>query len=183
MIFPISETVNNDDVVDFPEEIEYTLEANAHDPRWNNSLFKELKFMQTKEKGTKMEILYQTLMEGDGHLVEKAPITHYDRIVNGVKVEIKGSTITKGSNNKFTFCQIRPDQEYDFLVFMTFWFDNTVMMHTIPKEDVLKFIKDKTFTKQHGGKSGKSGTFMYNKSIDRFAKYLTYHTKFEGKLP
>jgi hypothetical protein len=162
------------DTIQLSEDL---LGINAIDPRWSNSPFKHLKSLAPRGKGSRMEKIAEEILQRRGHTVDKATSTDNDRVVDGAKVEIKGSTITKGSDDCFSFLQIRPAQEYEFLVLETFWFDGTIKFHRIPKDDVLKYVAGRVFVPQHGGKVGNSGTFCYNGNLDPFDQWFWFEVK------
>ena len=131
------------------------------DPRWADGPFQGLKLMPAKAKGTRFEQLAQAIFENKGLLVQKSISSDHDRIVDGKKAEIKGSTITKGRDDWFSFLQIRPAQDYECLILETFWFDGTVKFHKIPKTNVLQLVEQNIFKPQHGGSDGDSGTSYF----------------------
>ena len=94
-----------------------------------------------------------------GYTVQKAENSDHDRIINGVKVEIKGSTLAKNKKN-FSFLQIRPDQDYHLMMFAMFYPNELVLME-MEKEQVIKNVELGIFKKQHGGKKADSGQFCY----------------------
>jgi hypothetical protein len=153
------------------------LGVNAIDPRWMTGPFSHLKSLAPRSKGSRMEKIAEEIFRQRGHTVTKATSTDNDRVVDGSKVEIKGSTITKNSDDCFSFLQIRPAQEYDFLVLETFWFDGTVKFHRIPKDAVLQYVADRVFVPQHGGNKGNSGTFCYNGNLAPFAQWFWFEIK------
>ena len=91
--------------------------------------------------------------------------TEYDRVIDGLDTEIKGSMITKGSDDKFSFLQIRPKQSYDQVLFLAIGFDR-IELYTMTKAEVLDAIEAGIFKPQHGGKKGNSGTYCYNGTME-----------------
>lgn len=153
------------------------LGSNSIDPRWTLGPFLHLKTLAPKGKGKRFEQIAEEVLKSRGHTVAKATNTQHDRIVDGLKFEIKGSTITKGSDDMFSFLQIRPAQDYDVLLFESFWFDGTVKYHRIPKEDLLKLVSSGVFSAQHGGKKGNSGTFSWNGDLAPFEPWYWFEVK------
>lgn len=153
------------------------LGVGAIDSRWLSGPFQHLKALAPRTKGSKMEKIAEAILQQCGHLVSKATSTDNDRVVNGHKVEIKGSTITNGSDDCFSFLQIRPAQDYDFLILETFWFDGTVKFHRIPKAEVHQLVANRTFIPQHGGNKGNSGTFSYNGNLAPFAPWFWFEVQ------
>jgi len=155
------------------------LDESLIDQRWSLGPFYNLKMLSAKTKGKRFEQIAQFIFEQKGLIVEKAKNTDHDLIVSGKKLEVKGSTITKDTDDCFTFLQIRPDQEYDFLVLETFWFDGAIKFFKISKEKVLDMIDAKLFKKQHGGNKAKSRTFCFNGNMNQFEDYFWFQVKIE----
>lgn len=144
------------------------------DPRWANGPFMGIKLMPAKAKGKRFEQIAETVFKSRGHTVGKPTNSDHDRIVDGSKYEIKGSTITKDTDDVFSFLQIRPAQDYDYLVLETFWFDGTLKFYRIPKQDIQGLIDSRVFKKQHGGNKAESGTFCYNGPVTPFQQYFWF---------
>lgn len=153
------------------------LGANDIDPRWATSPFFNLKTLAPKGKGKRFEQIAEAIFRNRQHQIAKPTNTDHDRIVDGAKFEIKGSTITKGTDDHFSFLQVRPAQDYEYLVLQSFWFDGTVKFHKIPKEDVKTLVAQRVFVPQHGGNKGNSGTFCYNGNLTPFDKYFWFEVK------
>lgn len=153
------------------------LGANDIDPRWATSPFFNLKTLAPKGKGKRFEQIAEAIFRDHGLDIKKPTNTDHDRIVDGAKFEVKGSTITKGSNDCFSFLQIRPAQDYDYLVLETFWFDGTIKFHRIPKADIAGLIANRTFVPQHGGNKGNSGTFCYNGDLTPFEPWFWFEVQ------
>lgn len=150
------------------------------DDRWFKGPFAQLKLLPAKAKGKRFEQIATQIFEQKQMKVQKSVNTDHDRIVDGVKIEIKGSTVTKDSDDRFSFLQIRPAQDYDFLVLETFWFDGTIKFYRISKQEIIELIEKRVFVPQHGGNNGKSGTFCYNGSLDCFEDYFWFEVKVNG---
>ena len=131
----------------------------AEDQRYINSPFRHLKNLHAKQKGKRYEAITEQVLKKMGKSVGKPQNTDHDRIVDGKKVEIKGSSLNKNSDN-FSFLQIRPNQDYEVMYFSMFYPNEFVIM-SMDKETILKNIKNGVFKKQHGGNKADSGTFLY----------------------
>jgi hypothetical protein len=118
--------------------------------------------MQARTKGARFEHITRDVLRKQGHTVGKRLNAGHDAVVNGSKDEIKGSTLNLDTKNedKFSFMQIRPDQDYDRILFVMFYPNDLVIMH-MDKALVLQLITSGVFNKQHGGNSANSRTFMY----------------------
>jgi hypothetical protein len=155
------------DIVSLPTVL---LEEEAIDFRWDNSPFKNLKKMGAKQKGKRFEMIVKHLLNGNDR-----SNTDNDMVLSSDMIgshEIKGSTVTKGYDDHFSFLQIRPLQSYDFLTLACFYFDGRIDIYTIPKGDVVQMINDNVFKKQHEGGKGKGSTYCYNGNMNLFKKYL-----------
>jgi hypothetical protein len=135
------------------------LAQEPEDPRYINSPFRFLKQLHAKQAGKRYEAITECVLKALGYTVSKATSTDHDRTINNSMVEMKGSCLNKGTNH-FSFLQIRPNQEYDEIMFSMFYPDELVIM-TLSKEQVLQAIEQGVFKSQHGGKKGNSGTYSY----------------------
>lgn len=155
--------MNKIDLIDksllVPEEEDY---------RYSNSPFSHLKRLSAKQKGKRYELITDQVLKALGYDVRKPQSTDYDRIVDGFRCEIKGSTLSKNSIN-FSFLQIRPKQDYDKIIFSMFYPSEFVMME-MSKDVVLINIDAKIFKKQHGGNKGSSDTYLYYGNKDTLLK-------------
>ena len=138
------------------------------DTRYDISPFKHIKAMGAKQKGKYYELISKDVLEKLGFSIKKPENTDHDSIVNGVKTEIKGSTLNKNKDG-FSFMQIRPNQDYDQMLFSMFYPDDFVMM-VMPKRKVVENIKNGTFKPQHGGKKGDGLTFIYYGNVETLSK-------------
>ena len=144
---------------------ENLITADIMDPRWEDSPFFKLKCMKAKQAGSRYEKIVENIYINAGREVAAPTSTEYDRIIDGLDTEIKGSMITKGSDNKFSFLQIRPKQSYDQVLFLAIGFE-TITLYTMTKAEVLEAIEAGIFKPQHGGKKGNSGTYCYNGTME-----------------
>lgn len=143
------------------------LKADTPDPRYVGSIFSEIKPLPARQKGSRMEQIVACVYGRLGYQVQNAGSSDYDRVINGARCEIKGATLVK-NQHLFSFLQIRPNQEYDLLIFAMFYPDDLVIME-MTKQRALELIADKTFSKQHGGNSAESGTYCYYGTPDTLA--------------
>jgi len=135
------------------------LQPEDRDTRYDDSPFKHIKAMGAKQKGKYYELITENVLSQIGYTVEKPVNTDHDRIINGVKTEIKGGTLNKGTD-VFSFLQIRPDQDYQELMF-TMCYPHKLVIMKMDKNAVNNCVKRGVFKKQHGGNKGNSGTFCY----------------------
>jgi len=128
-----------------------------------NSAFKVLKNMSSKKKGKYFERMYEEYMTSKGCKVEKPRNSDHDRVCNDRKKEIKGSFLW-GEGSHFRWQQIRPDQDYDDVVFIAVYAEE-VKFYEADKETVRKAVEIQDADgnwkfNQHGGKRVKSGTYF-----------------------
>ena len=135
------------------------LETIKKDVRYENSKFKNLRYLPPRTKGSIFEKIGKDLFHKLGYSLKRPVSTDHDIIVNGQKVEIKGSTLVM-NKNVFSFLQIRPDQDYEKIVFILAY-PKELKMVEMDKKNILNNIENGIFRKQHGGKKSNSGTFCY----------------------
>ena len=125
---------------------------------WDGSPFEWLKGgLASKRKGVAFEELVSEWCIAKGLHVAKSPNSDADRIIAGLRAEIKGSTLWKGG--AYTFQQIR-DQNYNFVVCMGISpFDAHCWV--IPKDDIMALRDEGLISPQHGGSRG-SDTLWIN---------------------
>ena len=159
------------------------LDSVPEDFRYLKSPFRKLKLIPSvKAKGTRYEKISQIIYEVNGRHVQRAPakIKDYDRVVDGLKVEIKGATLVKGKND-FIFNQIRPRQNYDVIHF-TCIYPLRIVILELTKQELINKIESNELLGQHGGKSVDSGTYSWTKSekqlLDLGAR-IVYNEEFE----
>lgn len=140
------------------------------DDRWASGPFKHLLKMPPKSKGSRTEKIIRAYCCG-----EKPKNTDSDMKKDNKNVEIKCSFVNKDKkypDNRFSFLQIRPTQEYDYILLCSFYFDGTINIYKLDKTEVEAFVEDGVFKKQHGGKRGDGYTLSYNGSMERFETFL-----------
>lgn len=141
-----------------------------NDP-YADSPFRELKALSSKRKGAWFERIVESILRSKGYIVEKPSHTDHDRIVNGLKMEIKGSFMW-GSSEGFRWQQIRSNQDYDFICFLAVY-PYSLDLKGAPKSVVLKEVATPTgeglyIHNQHGGKTKNSGTYFIQGPIKDF---------------
>jgi len=131
---------------------------------YNGSPFQIYKDMSSKRKGKFFEMIVAEYCENLGCVVERATNSEHDRIISTKKAEIKGSTLWEGHDELFRWQQIRPNQDYDIMIFLAMYPDR-VDLFASKKKDVVDYVtkqdEDGNFIhNQHGGKSVDSGTYF-----------------------
>ena len=140
---------------------------------YTHSPFKVLKNMSSKKKGKFFERMYEEYMSGQGFKVEKPENSDHDRKVNTRKKVFKGYFLW-GDGTHFRWQQIRPDQDYDDVVFIAVYPDR-VEFYEAEKSTVREAVevqdeKGNWIYNQHGGKRVKSGTYF----LDGFPSDFTW---------
>ena len=82
---------------------------------YENSPFSELRKLPPKTKGTRFEEIVCDVLDNMGYDVSPNVNKGHDLIVDGKKVEVKGSTLSSSFNNEFQFkfMQIRMNSDWD----------------------------------------------------------------------
>lgn len=120
---------------------------------WAGSPFEWLKRRPSRQIGAIGEALVEDWLSQHGYTVTHSPDPDADRVVNGVRIEIKLSTLW--STGTYKFQQLR-DQNYDFAVWIGVSpFD--VHAWVVPKEEIIRLWKvEHVIHSQHN--SGHGGT-------------------------
>lgn len=157
-------------------------EALCVDP-YINSPFKPLKSLASRTKGAAFERIIADALTNQGHDVKPPQTTQYDRLVDGKRIEIKGSFLW-GNRGYFRWQQIRANQEYDYILFLSFYPDR-LEVHYATKETAVKHLSSADENgnyphNQHGGMSQDSGTYYMQGVAEDFSWLtpLTAETKF-----
>lgn len=152
----------------FAEEIvnyqchEDALNEKNNDP-YLNSPFRVYKEMSSKKKGKYFELIVEQYLKKQGYNVTKSQNSDHDRVVNGKKLEIKGSMLW-GEGTHFRWQQIRTSQDYDVMCFVAIYPDRIELYGAT--KDVVKCnleVQDDRgnwIYNQHGGKRTNSGAFV-----------------------
>ena len=133
---------------------------------YQGSPMKMYQDLSSKAKGAAFEYLITEILNTNGFTVEKPKkSTDYDRLINGKKVEIKGSLgwVTNGEISHYRFQQLRSSQDYEIVLFL-FITPEGIELKGATKETVMKklaYQDEEGFWphNQHGGKRVNSGTF------------------------
>ena len=155
------------------------------DTRYDHSPFLPLKKLSSRKKGAEAEHILSEHMTKAGHTVKKARCSDYDRVVNGLRVEVKSSFLWAGADS-FRWQQIRADQAYDYIVFMAFYPDR-VEFWAATSADVKKFLQTQDANgfwqhNQHGGKTVDSGTYFIDGLPEQFP-WMVPLSEFMKNLP
>lgn len=111
---------------------------------WLNSRNEWIFRQSPKTKGADMEEFVKLLLIDAGwnlrirNKKESDYDYHIDNLTNGSKVELKGSCLSLKTNT-YTFFQIRQEQKYNYLSFLTVD-PNDIQVYIISKDDFTKYI-------------------------------------------
>tara|TARA_B100001029_G_scaffold178793_1_gene186342 strand:+ start:852 stop:1403 length:552 start_codon:yes stop_codon:yes gene_type:complete len=137
-----------------------------------DSSFKPIKDLSSKRKGRFFEVLTEEYCENLGFIIDKPKNSDHDSIINGKKVEIKGSFrwVVDGELKHYRWQQIRPSQDYEVMIFLAID-PNNIRFYGANKKEVADFVtvrdSDGNYPyNQHGGMTVNSGTYR----IDGYPK-------------
>ena len=148
------------------------IENNIQDP-WVDTVFKGYVHMDPKQKGEFGEQVVSRYLGNLGFTVEDRNEYGHDRIINGLRTEIKFSLAQKNSTggihpNRFVLNHISCKKEWDRLFFMGINGENKIQILWFTKKDFRKYVNEVeqhercVFRKQQGGKMGENDDFMCN---------------------
>ena len=117
---------------------------------WTGSPFEWILGCPSRQKGAIFEALVAGWCDAKGLNVSRTGDSDADRIIEGMRVEIKGSTLWKAGRYKFQ--QLR-DQNYDCAICLGISpFD--AHCWTIPKDEIMRRWRSGEISSQHGGSTG-----------------------------
>lgn len=121
------------------------------DGEWTGSPFAWIKSRPSRQVGAIGEKLVAGFLAAKGFDVVRSPDAEADRLINGVRAEIKFSTLWRGGSYKFQ--QFR-NQDYEFVICLGVSpFD--AHCWAIPKHEVLRqWGAGKGLSSQHAGRQG-----------------------------
>ncbi|MDE0327076.1 MAG: hypothetical protein OXN27_24385 [Candidatus Poribacteria bacterium] len=117
---------------------------------WTESPFAWIKDLPSRTKGKVGEQLIEGWCTEQNFDVRSSPDSEADRIISGLRVEIKSSTLWK--NGKYKFQQLR-DQAYDVVICLGLS-PYDVHCWILPKEVVMEQWRSGGIKSQHTGSGG-----------------------------
>jgi hypothetical protein len=140
------------------EELNGYIKERLYDP-WVGTVLEGYRYMDNKQKGGLGELFVEKLMERLGHVVEKPVNTAHDRIINGIKTEIKFSVAHTDHKKKeikedcFTLNHVSEEKDWERLVFAGMNPDLTMWCVYFTKEQFKEMLATgEYFSAQQGGK-------------------------------
>lgn len=124
---------------------------------WKDTPLEDYYCVQPKIKGVQGEKIAETILKELGYDIKPATSSGNDRLVNGVKTEIKFSAASERNYDwKFTFNHIGFKKDWEDIIFVGVNGDLNIHItkynkNSFPKEFV---------SRQQGGKSGDNDDFM-----------------------
>lgn len=152
---------------------------------YENTPFEQLQKLSSRTKGAYFEKIVEEFLQKQGYIVNLPSRTSdYDRIVNGKRVEIKGSFLWGDGTNGFRWQQIRPHQQYDYIFFLAVY-PSCMKLFFSAKCDVIDFVLQKDANghyihNQHGGKTVNSGTFFLQGFPEDFHFFRQFGNSFSS---
>lgn len=117
---------------------------------WRGSPFEWILGCPSRQKGAIFESLVAGWCAAKGLNVTRTGDSDADRVIEGLRIEIKGSTLWKAGRYKFQ--QLR-DQNYDAAICLGISpFD--AHCWTIPKNEIMRRWDEGDISSQHGGSAG-----------------------------
>ena len=124
---------------------------------WHGSPFEWIKGCASRRKGAIVESLVAGWCAAKNLNVTRTGDTEADRIIEGLRIEIKGSTLWK--SGIYGFQQLR-DQDYDAVVCLGLSpFD--AHCWTIPKSEIMARWENGDIRSQHGGEEGSDTAWIH----------------------
>lgn len=176
-LYPTPMNVSAQSITSTPTFMGIVADAVFDDP-YANSPFKPLKSLASRTKGAAFERIISEILTDQGHEVLPPQSSEYDRLVDGKRVEIKGSFLW-GNRGYFRWQQIRANQEYDAILFLSFYPDY-LDVHFATKEVAIQNLsaadsEGRYPHNQHGGMTQDSGTY-YMQGVPEDFPWLTPFT-------
>lgn len=136
------------------EQLSLELSAGYEDEdlEWRDSPFAWIKSRPSRQRGKIAEELVAGLCDMEGLMVARSPDSDADLLVEGVRVEVKSSTLWK--NGRYKFQQLR-DQNYEIAVCLGLS-PQKARWWTLPKDVLLQNWEADSpgIGSQHGGSAG-----------------------------
>lgn len=123
--------------------------------QYKGSPFEKLVMLHSRSKGAIFEDIVEEFMTANGHVVQHCSTSEYDRIIDGINVEIKGSTLWKDTN-AFTWQQIREKEEWQAIIFLAVYYDR-IEIYYDTRDHILSYPQ---LQPQHNGGKGEDTLWL-----------------------
>ena len=127
-----------------------------YDSIWKGSPFEWIWSRPPRQKGAIGERLVSNYLDAKGFSVERSRDPEADRMVNGIRAEIKCSMLWEGGIYKFQ--QLR-DQNYEFVICLGIS-PRDVHCWVLPKTVIMRKWESGEISSQHGGRAGKDTAWL-----------------------
>jgi hypothetical protein len=131
---------------------------------WKNTPFEGYVYLSPASKGSFGEKFVEKYLEQKGYFVRDRDNKGHDRVINGIKSEIKFSL---SKLKKFVLNHISIEKDWDRMIFCCVTEkEEEIILYWFSKEDFIKSVKDnKIFKNQQGGKSINNDDYMCDETI------------------
>ena len=142
---------NSSDLTEFASIAERLRSQHVNDNSdWAESPFAWIRRLASRKKGTVSEQIISLWCAAHGFEVAFSPDTEADRVISGLRIEIKSSTLW--AQGFYKFQQLR-DQNYDVVICLGFS-PHDVHCWVLSKNLIIEKWKSGDIKSQHGGKQG-----------------------------
>lgn len=134
------------------------LEGLGYNP-WGGTILEGYYALNPASKGSKGEQAVEEILKQLGYSVQRRQNAGHDRVINGVKTEIKFAlAVNRNENFQCIFNHIGMEKDWDEIILCCVNGDMEIRMVSFTKEN---FPLD-LCSRQQGGKSGSNDDFMCN---------------------
>ena len=143
------------------EDLRSYIDSHLSDP-FEGTALSGYTHMNPKQKGIYGEMYVSKILENWGKTVDPPVNTGHDRIVDGIKTEIKFSVASKGTPDCFTMNHVSKGKDWGRLVFAginrhsdnhMYWMSKSAFSEHVDSDNML-------FSYQQGGKTIKNDDYM-----------------------
>ena len=137
------------------------IDANLGDP-FEDTIFKGYTHMNPKQKGEYGERYISKILTKWGKEVSKPENTGHDRIVDGIKTEMKFSVASKGIQDCFTLNHVSKGKDWERLIFLGINLNAENRMYWMSKSMFIENVDSDTrlFNHQQGGNTIQNDDYM-----------------------
>lgn len=148
------------------EDIKELIAGESHNP-WILTVFKNYKALTNKSKGKIGEKIVEKYMIDKNHKVTNSINIEHDRIIDGIKTEIKFSLAQTDTAKKtikpnvFIVNHVSMFKDWERLIFLGINLDESFHIKYMTKESFIEAVKTgKYFNYQQGGSTVKNDDYM-----------------------
>lgn len=154
------------------ENVIKCLEEMSTNP-WSGTIMEGYYASNNRQKGARGEKIVEELLKQFNMSIKQAENPGHDRIINGIKTEIKFSAATERNNDyKFTFNHVGLNKDWKEIIFCGINGDLEIRMVRFNKEN----LPIELFRVQQGGASSGNDDYM---CVQERSKELLFHKNAE----